>query len=85
MIAIPGTTPWQTIAGVMADEMAIGVMNNKCTGVRLIPVPGGKEGDDVDFGGLFGKATIIRMSKKSSSKFVTRGGRIPAPLHSIRN
>ncbi|MFA6329519.1 MAG: PFL family protein [Candidatus Micrarchaeia archaeon] len=85
MIAIPGTTPWQTIAGVMADEMAIGVMNNKCTGVRLIPVPGGKEGDDVDFGGLFGKATIIRMSKRSSSKFVTRGGRIPAPLHSIRN
>jgi hypothetical protein len=85
MIAIPGSTPWETIAGVMADEMAIGVMNNKCTGVRLIPVPGGKEGDDVDFGGLFGKATIIRMSKKSSSKFVTRGGRIPAPLHSIRN
>jgi len=85
MIAIPGTTPWETIAGVMADEMAIGVMNNKCTGVRLIPVPGGKEGDDVDFGGLFGKATIIKMSKRSSSKFVTRGGRIPAPLHSIRN
>ncbi|MBU0586348.1 PFL family protein [Candidatus Micrarchaeota archaeon] len=85
MIAIPGDTEWEVIAAIMADEMAIGVMNNKCTGVRLIPVPEGKEGQDVDFGGLFGKATIIRLNKKSPAKFVRRGGRIPAPLHSIRN
>ena len=70
---------------MMADEMAIGVMNNKCTGVRLIPVPGGKQGQDADFGGLFGKATIIELNRKSPAKFLKKGGRIPAPLHSIRN
>ncbi len=85
MIAIPGNTAWEKIAGMMADEMAIGVMNNKCTGVRLIPVPGGKQGQDVDFGGLFGKATIIELNRKSPAKFLKKGGRIPAPLHSIRN
>lgn len=84
MIAIPGNTREETIAAIMADEMAIGIMNNKCTGVRLIPIPNGNEGDNIDFGGLFGKATIIKLNKKTS-KFVNRGGRILAPLHSIRN
>lgn len=73
MIAIPGNTSAETIAAIMADEMAIGCMNNKCTGVRLIPVPGGKEGDDMDFGGLFGKATIIKLNAKNPAKFVGRG------------
>lgn len=85
MIAIPGETEWETIAAIMADEFSIGIINNKCTGVRVIPVPDGKEGEEVDFGGLFGKACIIKLNKKSAGKFINRGGRIPAPLHSIKN
>ncbi|MDD5317756.1 MAG: PFL family protein [Candidatus ainarchaeum sp.] len=85
MIAIPGATPWEAIAAIVADEMAIGVANNKCTGARLIPVPGGKAGETVDFGGLFGKATIIGVGSESGARFVSRGGRMPAPIHSMRN
>lgn len=85
MIAIPGATPWETIAAIMADEMAIGVMNSKCTGVRLIPVPGGREGEEVDFGGLFGKSVIAGLSKARPPVLMKRGGRLPAPLHGSRN
>jgi uncharacterized protein (UPF0210 family) len=86
MIAIPGDTSAETIAALIADEMAIGVMNNKTTGVRLIPVPGGKPGDFVEFGGLFGSATIMPVRNTgASADFVKLGGRIPAPIQSLRN
>ena len=86
MIAIPGDTPAETIAAIIADEMAIGVMNDKTTGVRLIPVPGGKAGDFVEFGGLFGSTTISDVRNVGASDdFVHFGGRIPAPIQSLRN
>lgn len=85
MIAIPGDTPVETIAGIIADEMAIGMINKKTTAVRIIPVPNKKVGDIAIYGGLFGKAPIMPVSKLSSKKFVTRGGRIPAPIHSLNN
>ena len=85
MIAIPGDTPVQTIAGMIADEMAIGMINKKTTAVRVIPVPNKKEGDWVKFGGLLGEAPIMPVSKLDSSGFVNRGGKIPAPLHSLNN
>ena len=86
MIAVPGDTPPETLAAVIADEMAIGVMNDKTTGVRLIPVPGAKAGDRVEFSGLFGSATVIEVpSAGASAAFVRFGGRIPAPIQSLRN
>ncbi|WP_053955984.1 PFL family protein [Inediibacterium massiliense] len=85
MIAIPGDTPWETISGIIADEAAIGVINQKTTAVRLIPVYGKKLGDEVHFGGLLGSAPIMPVSKFSSCDFVNRGGRIPAPIHSFKN
>jgi len=86
MIAIPGDTPAETVAAIIADEMAIGVMNDKTTGVRLIPVPGAKAGDKVEFGGLFGSASVIDIRcKGASSGFVGFGGRIPAPIQSLGN
>jgi uncharacterized protein (UPF0210 family) len=86
MIAIPGDTPPETIAALMADEMAIGVMNDKTTAVRLIPVPGAKAGDVVDFGGLFGSTPVAEVRNTGASDaFVHFGGRIPAPLQSLRN
>ena len=85
MIAIPGDTPVETIAGMIADEMAIGMINKKTTAVRVIPVPNKKEGDWVKFGGLLGEAPIMPVSKLDSSGFVNRGGKIPAPLHSLNN
>lgn len=85
MIAIPGDTSPETISAIIADEAAIGVINNKTTAVRLIPVPGKKVGDMVEFGGLLGRAPIMKVSKFSSSKFVERGGLIPAPIHSFKN
>ena len=86
MIAIPGDTPAETIAGIIADEMAIGVINNKTTAVRLIPVPGRRAGEAVEFGGLFGSATIIEVRNTGASQgFVHFGGRIPAPIQSLRN
>ncbi len=85
MIAIPGDTPATTISAIIADEAAIGVINNKTTAVRLIPVPGKKEGDTVEFGGLFGRAPIMPVNRASSDVFINRGGRIPAPIHSNKN
>ncbi|HBD93298.1 MAG TPA: hypothetical protein DC057_03925 [Spirochaetia bacterium] len=85
MIAIPGDTTAETISGIMADEMAIGVVNNKTTATRLIPVPGKGVGDFVEFGGLLGRAPIMSVNKFSCNTFISRGGRIPAPLHSLKN
>ena len=85
MIAIPGDTPENTIAGMIADEMAIGMINKKTTAVRVIPAIGKKAGDMVSFGGLLGEAPIMDVSSLSSSLFVERGGRIPAPIHSLNN
>lgn len=85
MIAIPGDTPDTTISGIIADEMAIGIVNNKTTAVRVIPVPGKTVGDWAEFGGLLGGAPILPVSKFSCADFINRGGRIPAPIHSFRN
>ena len=85
MIAIPGDTPDSTIAAIIADEAAIGVINNKTTAVRLIPVYGKGLGDKAVFGGLLGTAPIMAVSKFSSFDFASRGGRIPAPVHSFKN
>jgi len=85
MIAIPGDTPATTISGIMADEMAIGMVNNKTTAVRLIPAPGKKPGDWVEFGGLLGGCPVIDVNRFSCADFINRGGRIPAPIHSFRN
>ena len=85
MIAIPGDTPATTIAGVIADEAAIGMVNQKTTAVRIIPVIGKGVGDTVEFGGLLGYAPVMPVNTWSCEKFVTRGGRIPAPIHSFKN
>ena len=85
MIAIPGDTPEETISAIIADEAAIGMINSKTTAVRLIPAYGLDVGDNIEFGGLLGYCPIIPVNKYSSAKFVRRGGRIPAPIHSLRN
>jgi uncharacterized protein (UPF0210 family) len=85
MVAVPGDTSAATIAAILADEMAIGVVNNKTTAVRIIPVPGGKVGDMVEFGGLLGSAPVMPVNRFSGAAFVRRGGRIPAPVQSLRN
>ena len=85
MIALPGDTPSEVIAAIIADEAAIGMVNNKTTAVRIIPVPGKTVGDEVSFGGLLGTAPIMPYRKASPQVFVKRGGRIPAPLHSQKN
>ncbi len=85
MIALPGDTPAATLAAIIADEAAIGVVNAKTTAARLIPVPGKGVGETVDFGGLLGRAPIIPVSGLSSADFIARGGRIPAPLQGLRN
>lgn len=85
MIAIPGDTTAETISGIIADEMALGTFNNKTTAVRVIPVPGKGVGDKVEFGGLLGYAPIMEVNKASCADFINRGGRIPAPIHSMRN
>ena len=85
MIAVPGDTGASTISAIIADEAAIGVINNKTTAVRIIPVPGKKVGDRVDFGGLLGSAPVMPVTGGDSSAFISRGGRIPAPLDSLRN
>ncbi len=85
MIAIPGDTSADTVSGIIADEMAIGVVNQKTTAVRVIPVPGKKAGDEVEFGGLLGHAPVMPVSTFGNHDFIARGGRIPAPLHSLRN
>jgi len=85
MVAVPGSTSAETIAAIIADEMAVGVMNNKTTAVRIIPVPGKDVGDMVEFGGLLGTAPIMPVNRFSSEQFIRRGGRIPAPIQSLRN
>ena len=85
MIAVPGNTPATTIAGIIADEAAIGMINQKTTAVRLIPVIGKDIGDTVEFGGLLGYAPIQPVNRFSCAAFVNRGGRIPAPIHSFKN
>ena len=85
MIAIPGDTPAETISAIIADEAAIGMINQKTTAVRIIPAPGKTVGDQVVFGGLLGEAPIIPVHRESSKAFIDRGGRIPAPIHSLRN
>ncbi|MFH2114160.1 MAG: PFL family protein [Spirochaetota bacterium] len=85
MIALPGDTSAATLSAIIADEMAIGMVNNKTTAVRVIPVPGKKAGDWAEFGGLLGGAPIMPVNPNSSEAFIARGGRIPAPIHSFRN
>ncbi|MDR1398366.1 MAG: PFL family protein [Treponema sp.] len=85
MIALPGDTSASTIAAIIADEMAIGMVNNKTTAARLIPVPGKRAGDWAEFGGLLGGAPIMAVNPARSDAFIARGGRIPAPIHSFRN
>ena len=85
MIAVPGDTPVEAIAGIIADEMAIGVINNKTTAVRLIPAIGKSEGDSVEFGGLFGRAPVMHVNPNAGTVLAHRGGRFPAPLNSLKN
>ena len=80
MIAVPGDTPAATIAAIIADEAAIGMINSKTTAVRIIPAPGKKVGDIVAFGGLLGSAPVIALHRESSAEFMRRGGRIPRPV-----
>lgn len=85
MFAIPGDTPEETINAIIADELAIGIINNKTTAVRVIPVPDKKAGDSIDYGGLLGEAPIMEVNRFSSKAFLRRGGRLPAPVTSMRN
>lgn len=85
MIAIPGDTPATTIAAMIADEAAIGMINNKTTAVRIIPAPGKKVGEEVSFGGLLGRAPVMPVHSADSSRLINRGGNIPAPIHSFKN
>lgn len=85
MIAIPGDTSAETISGIIADEAAIGMINNKTTAVRVVPAVGKKAGDTVEFGGLLGHAPVMSVNPFSNAAFIARGGRIPAPVHSMRN
>jgi uncharacterized protein len=85
MIAVPGDTSPATISAIIADEMAIGMINKKTTAVRIIPAPGTKVGDMVEFGGLLGSAPVMPVHNFSSEVFIARGGRIPAPIQSLTN
>jgi uncharacterized protein (UPF0210 family) len=85
MVAIPGDTTVDTLSGIILDEMAIGMINNKTTAVRIIPVIGKNVGDTAQFGGLLGEAPVMEANRFKCADFVRRGGRIPAPIHSFRN
>ena len=87
MIVVPGDTSASTISAIIADEAAIGMVNHKTTAVRIIPAPGKKVGDVVEFGGLLGSGPVmpVRQYEKDSSAFIARGGRIPAPMQSLKN
>ena len=85
MIVVPGDIPADTIAAIIADEAAIGMVNSKTTAVRLIPAIGKKEGDELNFGGLLGSGPVMKINSYSSSKFIKRGGQIPAPMQSLKN
>ena len=85
MIAVPGDTSAETISAIIADEAAIGVVNSKTTAVRIIPAPGKTVGESVEFGGLLGSAPVMPVHSESAADFIARGGRIPAPLQSLKN
>jgi uncharacterized protein (UPF0210 family) len=85
MIAVPGDTSAETISAIIADEAAIGMINNKTTAVRIIPAPGKNVGDSIEMGGLLGTAPVMPVHAEGSADFINRGGRIPAPLNSLRN
>ncbi|MCL1832190.1 MAG: PFL family protein [Oscillospiraceae bacterium] len=85
MVVVPGDTPSDIIAGIIADQAAIGMVNHKTTAVRVIPAIGMKEGDVLEFGGLFGSGPVMAVNRRSPAKFIGRGGRIPAPLQSLKN
>ncbi|MDO4478916.1 MAG: DUF711 family protein, partial [Lachnospiraceae bacterium] len=85
MIAIPGDTPATTISGIIADEMAIGMVNQKTTACRLIPAKGSKAGDMIEFGGLLGTAPVMPVNRYGCANLISRKGRIPAPIHSFKN
>ena len=85
MIVVPGDITPETIAAIIADEAAIGMVNSKTTAVRLIPAIGRKEGETLEFGGLLGSGPVMPIKDKSSAKFISRGGRIPAPMQSLKN
>jgi len=85
MIVVPGDTTAETISAIIADEAAIGMVNSKTTAVRVIPAPGCKVGDVVEFGGLLGSGPVMPVNSYSSAEFIKRGGRIPAPLQSLKN
>ena len=85
MIAVPGDTSAATLSAIIADEAAIGMVNTKTTAVRIIPAPGREVGDWVEFGGLLGSAPVQAVHPFSSEAFIRRGGRIPAPMHSLKN
>ena len=85
MIVVPGDTSADTIAAIIADEAAIGMVNSKTTAVRVIPAIDLPEGEELDWGGLFGRAPVMKLNPRSSSKFISRGGQIPAPMQSLKN
>ena len=85
MIVVPGDITPETISAIIADEAAIGMVNSKTTAVRLIPAIGRKEGETLEFGGLLGSGPVMPVSQYNCSEFISRGGRIPAPLHSLKN
>ncbi|MGN0113776.1 MAG: DUF711 family protein, partial [Acutalibacteraceae bacterium] len=85
MIAIPGDTPDEVISAIIADEAAIGMVNSKTTAVRVIPAIGKTVGDEVNYGGLFGSAPIMRVNTSSPAKFINRGGQLPAPMQALKN
>ncbi len=85
MVVVPGDTSAETISGILADEVSIGVINTKTTALRIIPAPGKKVGDMVEFGGLLGSGPVMPVNRFSCSEFINRGGRIPAPMHSLKN
>jgi uncharacterized protein (UPF0210 family) len=85
MFAVPGDTPAHSLSGIIADELAIGMVNHKTTGVRVVPVPGMTAGDSVDFGGLLGRAPVMKVNPYSGQSLIRRGGRLPAPLSALRN
>ena len=85
MIAVPGDTSADILSAIIADEAAIGMVNSKTTAVRIIPAIGKKEGEELEFGGLFGSAPIMKVNYASPAKMIARGGRIPAPLQSLKN
>ena len=85
MIAVPGDTSAETISAIIADEAAIGMVNCKTTAVRVIPAPGKVVGDSVEMGGLLGSAPVMPVHPEGCAEFIARGGRIPAPMHSLKN